>query len=83
MGGKAALCFGADRIKTMVTMTTESSSCMAYNGKNVVSAFSQSPLIGFSSNLQVTRTVIKYRMGSDLGQVGLLTTELFALECST
>ena len=50
------------------------------NGKNGVSAFSQSPLIGSLSNLQVTRTGIKCRMRSNLGRVGLFTTELFALE---
>ena len=48
--------------------------------KNDVSSFSQSPLIGFLSNLQVTRTGIKARMSSNLGQIGLFTLELFALE---
>ena len=54
---------------------------LSYNGKNGVSAFSQSSLIGSLSNLQVTRTGIKSRMISNLGWVGLFTTELFALEC--
>ena len=55
---------------------------LTYNGENGVSAFSQSPLIGSLSNLQVTRTGIKSRMNSNLGRVGLFTTELFALERS-
>ena len=33
--------------------------------KNDVSSFSQSPLIGSLSNLQVMRTGIKVRIGSD------------------
>ena len=54
---------------------------LTYNGQNCVPAFSQWPLIRSLSNLQVTRTGIKSRMSSNLGQVGLFTTELFALEC--
>ena len=53
---------------------------LTYNGKNGVSAFSQSPLIGSLSNLQVTRTGIKSRTSSNLGQVRLFTMELLALE---
>ena len=52
------------------------------NGQNGVPAFSQSPSIGTLSNLQVTRTGIKSRMNSNLGWVGLFTTEVFALERS-
>ena len=48
--------------------------------KNDVSSFSQSPLIGSLSNLQVMRTDIKARINSNLGQIGLFTLELFALE---
>ena len=55
---------------------------LTYNGENAVSAFSQIPLIGSSSNLQVTRTGIKSRMSSNLGRVGLFTTKLFVLERS-
>ena len=55
---------------------------LAYNGENGVPAFSQSHLIGSLSNLQVTRTGIKSLMSSNLGRVGLFTTELFALESS-
>ena len=45
-----------------------------------VGSFSQSPLIGSLSNLQVMRTGIKARTSSNLGQIGLFTLELFALE---
>ena len=53
-----------------------------YNRESSVSAFSQSPLIGSLSNLQVTRTGIKSHMSSNLCRVGLFTMELFALEHS-
>ena len=51
--------------------------------RNYVSSFSQSPLIGSLSNLQVTRTGIKAQMSLNLGRIGLrlFTLELFALEC--
>ena len=49
--------------------------------KNYVSSFSQSPLMGSLSNLQVTRTGIKAQMSSNLGRIGIFTLELFALEC--
>ena len=48
--------------------------------KNDVSSFSQSPLIGSLSNLQVMRTGIKARTSSNLGRIGLFTLELFALK---
>ena len=48
--------------------------------KNDVSSFSQSPLMGFLSDLQVMRTGIKARTGLNLGRIGLFTLELFALE---
>ena len=48
--------------------------------KNCFSSFSQSPLIRYLSNLQVTRTGIKAQMSSNLGRIGLFTLELFALE---
>ena len=48
--------------------------------KNDVSSFSQSPLIGSLSNLQVMRTGIKARTRLNLGQIRLFTLELFALE---
>ena len=49
-------------------------------GKNSVSMFSQSPLIGSLSNLQVMRTGIKSRVRSNSGWIKLFTSELFALE---
>ena len=48
--------------------------------KNDDSSFSQSPLIGFLSNLQVTRRGIKAGMRSKLGRIGLVNLELFTLE---
>ena len=48
--------------------------------KKDVSSFSQSPLIGSLSNVQVTRTGTKARTSSKLGRIGLFTLELFALE---
>ena len=48
--------------------------------KNDVSSFSQSPLIRYLSNLQVRRTGIKAQMNLNLGRIGLVTLELFALE---
>ena len=53
---------------------------MPLSGEKDVSSFSQSPLIGSLSNLQVTRTGIKTQMSSNLGWIGLFTLELFALE---
>ena len=50
--------------------------------KNDVSSFSQSPLIGSLSNLQITRTYIKALTNSNLGRIGLFTLELFAIERS-
>ena len=50
---------------------------LTYNGKNGVSPFFQSSLIGSLSNLQVKRTGW---MSSNLGQVRLFATELLALE---
>ena len=55
---------------------------LTYNGKNGVSAFSESPLIGSLSNLLVTRQAQKSWMNLNLCRVGLFTTELFALERS-
>ena len=46
---------------------------LTYNRENAVSAFSQLPLFGSLSNLQVTRTDIKSRMSSNLDRVRLFT----------
>ena len=48
--------------------------------KNDVSSFSQSPLFGSLSNLQVTRIGIKTRMSLNLGWIGLFTLEFFPID---
>ena len=53
---------------------------LTYNGENDVSTFSQLFLIRSFWYLQVTRTIIKSLKSSNFGQIGLLTTELAALE---
>ena len=50
------------------------------NGENLDSTLAPSFLIGSSSFLQVTRTIIKAWMGSNLGKIPPLTSELAALE---
>ena len=52
-----------------------------YNGKNVVATLAPLFFIGSSSFLQVTRTTIISRMGSNFSQIRPLTVELAALEC--
>ena len=54
---KAALGFGPDRLGTLVSMATDSSH-RVFNGENLVSTLAASFLIGSSSYLQVTRTII-------------------------
>ena len=53
---------------------------LTYNGENSVSTFSQLLLIRSFLYLQGTRTCIKSRTSLNFGQIGLLTTELAALE---
>ena len=53
---------------------------LTYNGENGVSTFIRLLLIRSFLYLQVTRTCIKSRTGLNFGQIGLLTTELAALE---
>ena len=50
--------------------------------ENDISSFSQSLLIRYLSNLQITRTCIKARSSSNLGRFGLFTMELLVLERS-
>ena len=64
VGGKDALGFGPDRIRTLVSMATDSSH-KGYNGENVVNTLAPSFLIGSSSYLQVMRTTIISKFGSD------------------
>ena len=53
---------------------------LTYNGENDVAIFSRLFFIRFFQYLQVTRTCIKSRTSSNVGQIGPLTTELAALE---
>ena len=53
---------------------------LTYNGENGVSTVSRLLLIRSFLYLQVTRKCIKSRTSSNFGQIGLLTTELAALE---
>ena len=63
-----------DRIRTLVSMATDSSH------RVIVSTLPPSFLIGSSSYLQVMRTTIISRMRSNFGQIQLRTAELAALE---
>ena len=49
-------------------------------GENLVSTLGPSFLIGFSSHLQVMRTIIMSWMSSHFGQIRPRTAELAALE---
>ena len=49
----ASLCFGPDRIRTLVSMSTDDS--QSYNGGSLVSTIAPSVLIGSSSFLEVRR----------------------------
>ena len=77
-GGKASVAFDPDRIRTLVSMATDSSH--SYNGKNDVIKFSRRLLIGFFSYLQVTMTCMRAWMSSKFGRIRPPTTELAALE---
>ena len=79
-GGKAALGFGPDWIKTLVSMATDSSHRVIME-KNGVATFSQLFFIGSFLYLQVTMTCMGARRSSKFSQIGLPTAELAALEC--
>ena len=68
-GGKAALGFWSNRIGTLVSMAME----------KIFSTLARLFLIGSSSNLQVSRTIIS-RTSSNFGQIRQRTAELAALE---
>ena len=53
---------------------------LTYNGENGVSTFSRLLLIRSFLYLQITKTCIKSWTSLNFGQIGLLTTELAALE---
>ena len=76
-----ALGFGQGRIRTLVSMATDSSHRVIMGKmENVVSTLAPSFLIGSSSYLQVTRTSITSRTSLKFGQIGPRTGELAALE---
>ena len=60
---KVASGFGPGRIRTLVSMATDSS--LRYNGENVVATLATSFLIGSSSFLGITRITITSRMSSN------------------
>ena len=68
-GGKAALCFGPDRIRILVSTAIDSSHSVINLGVNLVSTLVPSFLIGSSSFLQVRRTTIISRTNSNFGQI--------------
>ena len=78
-GGKAALGFDADQIRTLVSMATDSSNRVIMGEKGVIT-FSRMFLIGSFLYLQVTMTYIRACMSSKFGQFRPRTTELAALE---
>ena len=78
-GGKAALGFDADHIRTLVSMATDSSHRVIM-GKRASSRFLDCFLIGSFLYLQVTMTYIRACMSSKFGQIRPRTTELAALE---
>ena len=77
-GGKASVGFDPDRMRTLVSMATDSSH--SYNGKNNVITFSRMLMIGSFSYLQVTMTCMRAWMSSKFGRIRPPTTELAALE---
>ena len=76
-GGKAALGFDADQIRTLVSMATDSSHRVIM-GKRA--SFSRLFLIGSFLYLQVMMTYIRVCMSSKFGRIRPRTTELAALE---
>ena len=78
-GGKAALGFDADQIRTLVSMATDSSHRVIMGEKGVI-MFSRLFLIGSFLYLQVTMTYIRACMSSKFGRIQPRTTELAALE---
>ena len=77
-GGKASVGFDPDRIRTLVSMATDSSHRVIM-GKTASSRFLEC-LIGSSSYLQVTMTCMRAWMSSKFGGIRPRTTELAALE---
>ena len=78
-GGLTALGFGQDRIRTLVSMATDSCHRVIM-GENLGSTLAPSFLIDSSLFLQVTRTTIKSGIGLKFGRIGPGTYDLAALE---
>ena len=78
--GKASVGFDSDRIRTLVSIATDSSHRVIMNGKNDVITFSRMLLIGSFSYLQVMMTCMRAWMSSKFGRIRLRITELAALE---
>ena len=78
-GEKAALGFGADQIRTLVSMATDSSHRVIMGEKGVIT-FSRLFLIGSFLYLQVTMTYIRACMSSKFSRIRPRTRELAALE---
>ena len=75
----AALGFGPDRIRTLVSMATESFH-RVIKGENLVSTLTLPIFIRSSRFLHVKRTVIKAWTGLKLRRIGSGTSELATLE---
>ena len=73
VGGKAALGFGPDRIRTLVSMATKLPS--GYNGEKDVSIFSRLFFIQSFSYLQALMTCMRIRTSSNFGLIGPPTAE--------
>ena len=67
-GGKAALGFGADQVRTLVSMATDSSHRVIMGEKGVIT-FSLLFLIGSFLYLQITMTYIRACMSSKFGRI--------------
>ena len=78
-GGKASVGFDPDRIRTLVSMATDSSHRVIM-GKRRHHVFSLMLLIGSFSYLQVMMTCMRAWMSSKFGRIRPWTTELAALE---
>ena len=78
-GGLAALGFGPDRIRALISMATDSSHRVIM-GENLVITLAPSFFIRSSLFLQVTRTTIISRMASKFGRIRPSIYELAALE---
>ena len=78
-GGLTALAFGPDRIRTLVSMATESSHRVIMV-KTVSPTFSQLFFIRSFSYLQVTKTCMRALTSFNFSLIGPPTEELAALE---